>query len=170
MTSTWLSNAGRKILQTVQENPKTTKNIIGVTACAIAAPLLTSVAITAVGFGAAGPIAGTLATTWHASIGNVVAGSGFAFLQSAAMGGAAAGTLGWGAAGVGAAAGAAAAAVVNSVGNNEDDVLVDVNNDPGDDNQDEEDENDGNKKIKVEVMEGVLKEDGNEREVKTEVR
>ncbi|KAI0251241.1 hypothetical protein BJV78DRAFT_1282735 [Lactifluus subvellereus] len=38
------------------------------------------------GFGFAGPIAGSLAAVWQASIGNVAAGSLFALLQSIAMG------------------------------------------------------------------------------------
>lgn len=45
----------------------------------------------AIGFSAAGPVAGSIAAGWQASIGSVVAGSLFAFLQSAAMGGAAIG-------------------------------------------------------------------------------
>ena len=43
----------------------------------------------AIGFGAQGPIIGSMAASWQASIGSVAAGSLFAFLQSAAMGGAA---------------------------------------------------------------------------------
>ncbi|KAI5302629.1 hypothetical protein KEM56_000504 [Ascosphaera pollenicola] len=39
----------------------------------------------AVGFGAAGPVAGTVAAAWQASIGNVAAGSVFAACQSVAM-------------------------------------------------------------------------------------
>jgi Interferon-induced 6-16 family len=45
----------------------------------------------AIGFGSLGPVAGSIAAGWQASIGTVVAGSLFAFLQSAAMGGAAMG-------------------------------------------------------------------------------
>ena len=44
----------------------------------------------AIGFSAIGPVAGTAAAGWQASIGAVQAGSLFAFCQSAAMGGAAA--------------------------------------------------------------------------------
>lgn len=44
----------------------------------------------AVGFGAAGPVVGSAAAAWQASLGAVEAGSLFAWLQSAAMGGAAA--------------------------------------------------------------------------------
>lgn len=44
-----------------------------------------------IGFGASGPVVGSMAAAWQATIGNVVAGSLFAFLQSAAMGGAAMG-------------------------------------------------------------------------------
>lgn len=53
----------------------------------------------AVGFAAAGPVAGSAAASWQASIGVVQAGSFFAWCQSAAMGGAAA--IGITAAGVG---------------------------------------------------------------------
>lgn len=47
----------------------------------------------AVGFGAAGPVAGSAAAAWQGSIGAVKAGSLFAWCQSAAMGGSAVGTL-----------------------------------------------------------------------------
>ncbi|KAL9627040.1 MAG: hypothetical protein Q9204_006851 [Flavoplaca sp. TL-2023a] len=46
-----------------------------------------------VGFGALGPVAGSIATGWHSSLGLVAAGTPFAFLQSAAMGGAAMGVM-----------------------------------------------------------------------------
>ncbi|KAL8828417.1 MAG: hypothetical protein Q9191_002598 [Dirinaria sp. TL-2023a] len=46
-----------------------------------------------VGFGALGPVAGSIATGWHSSLGLVAAGTPFAFLQSAAMGGAAMGAI-----------------------------------------------------------------------------
>jgi len=51
------------------------------------APFVASWGLLAWGMGAAGPIAGTAAAAAQASIGNVVAGSIFAFLQSIAMGG-----------------------------------------------------------------------------------
>ncbi|KAJ7861730.1 hypothetical protein B0H14DRAFT_3134494 [Mycena olivaceomarginata] len=41
--------------------------------------------VAAIGFGAMGPIAGTIAAGWQAAIGNVAAGSLFAFLQSVGM-------------------------------------------------------------------------------------
>lgn len=56
-----------------------------VTATSLAAPLI----IGAAGFGALGPIAGSSAAAWQASMGVVEAGSLFAWCQSAAMGGAA---------------------------------------------------------------------------------
>lgn len=53
------------------------------------------------GFSAVGPVAGSFAAGWQASSGLVAAGSLFAFLQSAAMGGAAIGLFtGIGAVGV----------------------------------------------------------------------
>ena len=55
--------------------------------------MTTPVILPAVGFGAAGPVAGSWAAAWQSSIGIVAAGSPFAFLQSAAMGGAAAGVI-----------------------------------------------------------------------------
>ena len=63
-----------------------TLQIIGVTLVLISICLLP-----VLGFGAAGPVAGSLAASWQASMGTVAAGSTFAFLQSAAMGGTAAG-------------------------------------------------------------------------------
>ncbi|KAH9956458.1 hypothetical protein BC827DRAFT_1232138 [Russula dissimulans] len=61
-------------------------------ACAAVSVALTPVVapalVGAVGFSAAGPVAGTLATIWQASIGNIAAGSVFALFQSIGMGGA----------------------------------------------------------------------------------
>jgi hypothetical protein len=45
------------------------------------------------GFSAIGPVAGSAAAAWQSSLGLVQAGSFFAWCQSAAMGGAAAGTI-----------------------------------------------------------------------------
>ncbi|MCJ1476270.1 hypothetical protein MMC13_004936 [Lambiella insularis] len=60
------------------------------------------VILPAIGFTSTGPVAGSLAAIWQSSIGLVAAGSPFAFLQSAAMGSAAAGWIyGAGAAGLG---------------------------------------------------------------------
>ena len=56
---------------------------------ALAAPAL----LGAIGFGSVGPVAGSIAAGWQASIGSVTAGSLFAFLQSAAMGGPAMGVV-----------------------------------------------------------------------------
>ena len=60
--------------------------ILGLT-CAIPAIL------EAVGFDALDPVAGSIATGWHSSLRLVAAGTPFAFLQSAAMGGAAMGVM-----------------------------------------------------------------------------
>ncbi|KAI4094933.1 MAG: hypothetical protein LQ344_001978 [Seirophora lacunosa] len=60
--------------------------ILGLT-CAIPAVLQ------AAGFGVLGPVAGSIAAGWHSSLGLVVAGTPFAFLQSAGMGGAAMGLM-----------------------------------------------------------------------------
>jgi len=64
----------------------------------------------AVGFGVAGPVAGSAAAAWQSSIGLVEAGSIFAWCQSAAMGGAAVGgIMATGLAGAGVAVGATVA-------------------------------------------------------------
>lgn len=57
-----------------------------------------------------GPVAGSIAAGWQASIGSVVTGSAFAFLQSAAMGGAAIGLF----TGIGAVGGLVAVAGVGA--------------------------------------------------------
>lgn len=57
--------------------------VVGIVA-AVALPVLG-----AAGFGALGPVAGSSAAAWQASIGAVEAGSLFAWCQGAAMGGAA---------------------------------------------------------------------------------
>ena len=80
---------------------------ITTSALAFATPLLLGI----VGFSGIGPVAGTLAAAWQASIGSVVAGTPFALLQSAAMGGAAMSAV----TGIGAAsAGVAVASVLAS--------------------------------------------------------
>lgn len=61
----------------------------------------------AIGFSGIGPVAGSIAAAWQASIGSVIAGSFFSILQSAAMGGAAMSII----AGIGALGGVVAAAV-----------------------------------------------------------
>ena len=61
-----------------------TSIVLGLTTgitCSIILPVL--------GFGALGPVAGSIATGWQSSIGVVSSGSLFAFLQGAGMGGAA---------------------------------------------------------------------------------
>jgi len=72
----------------------------------------------AVGFAAAGPIAGSAAAGWQASIGLVEAGSLFAWCQSAAMGGAAVGgILATGLTGAGVAVSATVAGALDIVAN-----------------------------------------------------
>jgi len=69
----------------------------------------------AVGFAAAGPVAGSAAAAWQSSIGLVEAGSVFAWCQSAAMGGAAlSGIIGAGVGGAGLLAGATAAGALDA--------------------------------------------------------
>ena len=57
------------------------------------APIAGPAILVAAGFGATGPVAASLAAVWQSSIGAAQAGSLFATLQSAAMGGAAAGAF-----------------------------------------------------------------------------
>ena len=64
---------------------------MGVTVAATA--LLANPILGAVGFSAIGPVAGSAATAWQASIGAVQGVSLFAWCQSAAMGGAAMGSI-----------------------------------------------------------------------------
>lgn len=75
----------------VKRHPVTIPLVTGLGAAGLfyAAPLGLGV----IGFGTAGPIAGSLAAIWQASLGVVQAGSLFATLQSAAMGGTILGTL-----------------------------------------------------------------------------
>lgn len=69
-----------------------------------------------IGFGAAGPVAGSAAAALQSSIGLVEAGSIFAWCQSAAMGGAAVGgILATGLAGAGVAVGAAVTGALDDV-------------------------------------------------------
>ena len=76
----------------------------------IGAAVLVGAIVLLIGFGPGGPITATAAVAWQASIGNVTVGSLFAFLQSAAMDGPAAGILVAASAAVGAALGAAVGA------------------------------------------------------------
>ncbi|KAK0213881.1 hypothetical protein IW262DRAFT_1466446 [Armillaria fumosa] len=61
--------------------------IIGGAAGAGLMPMIIRLTLGLIGFGAAGPVAGTFAALIQSSIGNVVAGSLFAWAQSIAMGG-----------------------------------------------------------------------------------
>ncbi|KAK0470060.1 uncharacterized protein EV420DRAFT_87418 [Desarmillaria tabescens] len=56
--------------------------VVGVILVAAVPPILSLI-----GFGSAGPVAGSLATVLHSAIGNVVAGSPFAIAQSIGMAG-----------------------------------------------------------------------------------
>jgi hypothetical protein len=76
-----------------KEHPKTTTIVGAMATGAVIAPLLAPVVIGAAGFSAAGPVAGSLAAGMQSSIGLVAAGSPFAIVQSAAMGGSAASAI-----------------------------------------------------------------------------
>lgn len=94
-----------KFVRYVQDNPA--RFALQATCAVIStAALITIPVLGAIGFSGIGPVAGTVAAGWQASIGAVEAGSLFALCQSAAMGGAAATGL----IATGAGAGAAAAA------------------------------------------------------------
>ena len=82
----------QKICQVHQPDsaPTTTTYITGGVASATIGGVAAPTVIAATGFGTLGPIAGTTAAAWQASVGNVAAGGLFATLQSAGMGGAAA--------------------------------------------------------------------------------
>ena len=78
----------------------------------------------ALGFGAAGPMAGSVAAGWQSSLGLVQAGSLFAWCQSAAMGGAAlTGILATGLSGAGI---AVAASVTGALDGKCEDVMPDL--------------------------------------------
>ncbi|KAK0470068.1 uncharacterized protein EV420DRAFT_1634500 [Desarmillaria tabescens] len=62
--------------------------IIGVAIGMMIVPMIAPLGLSVLGFGAAGPIAGGIAASIQSLIGNVVAGSWFAIVQSIAMGGA----------------------------------------------------------------------------------
>ncbi|PMD22412.1 hypothetical protein NA56DRAFT_702771 [Hyaloscypha hepaticicola] len=90
---------------------------IQITGCILSlASLVALPVLGAVGFGVAGPVAGSAAAGWQASMGLVEAGSIFSWCQSAAMGGAAVGgILATGLAGVGVAVGAVVAGALDDV-------------------------------------------------------
>ncbi|GCB25526.1 hypothetical protein AAWM_08411 [Aspergillus awamori] len=68
--------------------------VVGSTGLALAtAPITGPVILGAISFSASGPLSGSLAAAWQSSIGAVQAGSPYATLQGAAMGGAAASTF-----------------------------------------------------------------------------
>lgn len=72
----------------------TTALAVGSTGLALAtAPITGPAVLGTIGFSATGPVAASFAAAWQSSIGIVQAGSLFAILQGAAMGGAAAGTF-----------------------------------------------------------------------------
>lgn len=90
----WSAEFGRyfalgRFAQYVEDNPVRfalqVTGAVASTAAVVALPILG-----AIGFSALGPVAGSVAAGWQASIGLVEAGSLFALCQSAAMGGAAA--------------------------------------------------------------------------------
>ncbi|KAG9092492.1 hypothetical protein FRC06_011905 [Ceratobasidium sp. 370] len=92
MTETvrWFKNALGDMGVFVLENPKATMALfIGATILATGGGSLVPMALNAVGFGAQGPIAGSIAALVQGQLGTISAGSAFAQLQSAAMGGAA---------------------------------------------------------------------------------
>jgi hypothetical protein len=84
-----LRNFTASVTSYVHEHPwETAFALLSVLSIAIVPVILP-----AIGFSAIGPFAESIAVAWQSSIGIVAAGTPFAFLQSAAMGGAAAGVF-----------------------------------------------------------------------------
>ncbi|KAI9373310.1 hypothetical protein BJX61DRAFT_503325 [Aspergillus egyptiacus] len=78
------SQAAKETVRWAAENPGTAASLaVFASPAIVAAPVLS-----AVGFGAAGVQAGSMAALWHSMIGNAVAGGAFATFQSAGAGGA----------------------------------------------------------------------------------
>lgn len=95
--SCWSAEFGRYIIlgkfqRYVQDSPARFALQV-VSATVGVAGLITIPVLGAIGFGALGPVGGSLAAGWQASAGAIEAGSLFAFCQSAVMGGAAASGL-----------------------------------------------------------------------------
>lgn len=82
---TGLSKLLKDISIWIRANPYQLAGILGGTTL-FALYCATPAILGALGFGAVGPVAGSIAAGWQASMGSVTAGSLFAFLQSAAMG------------------------------------------------------------------------------------
>ncbi|KAI5792592.1 hypothetical protein DFH27DRAFT_193058 [Peziza echinospora] len=74
-------NAGKRVLQWKKDNPKKFWTIVALLALTVITGGIAG-AVTAAGFTSGGVLAGSAAAAWQAAIGNVVAGSLFAFLQS----------------------------------------------------------------------------------------
>ncbi|RYP20327.1 hypothetical protein DL767_009473 [Monosporascus sp. MG133] len=86
------TSVGDKILKHIKAHPYSSAiTALGLGAFGVAS--LVNPALGIAGFSALGPTAGTTAAAWQSSIGLAQAGSFFAWCQSAAMGGAAAGTI-----------------------------------------------------------------------------
>ncbi|KAG6816151.1 hypothetical protein H0H93_008482, partial [Arthromyces matolae] len=88
-----LSNLNAQVLNfTFRKKPRARPFLIGGLGMAIGSiltPLLAAPILGLVGFGAAGPVAGTMAAAIQSGMGSIAAGSPFALAQSIAMGGAA---------------------------------------------------------------------------------
>ncbi|RDW83501.1 hypothetical protein BP5796_04992 [Coleophoma crateriformis] len=71
----------------ITTNPRQTALLISSGILNVTPATLTSPLLATMGFGASGPIAGSVAASLQSMVGNVGAHSTFAYLQSAAMGG-----------------------------------------------------------------------------------
>ncbi|KAH0610131.1 uncharacterized protein H6S33_012677 [Morchella sextelata] len=78
-----LEEKGRKLIEYAQEHPLQ----FGLISITIVAGVAIITVPLALGFSSTGPVAGSIAAAWQSSIGNVVANSFFALLQSMAMSG-----------------------------------------------------------------------------------
>lgn len=86
--ASYIATATRRLTRIIRDNLEFSLAVPG--ALLALTPVLGPTMLGAFGFTAIGPAAGSLAASWHGSIGNAAAGSVFAWCQSAAMGGGAA--------------------------------------------------------------------------------
>lgn len=85
-TASAIGDEYKKAKDTYNEKvPDNVKTAVAGTAAAVAGAATAGAATAAAGFSTVGPVAGSVAATWQASMGAVAAGSTFATIQSAAM-------------------------------------------------------------------------------------
>ncbi|KAJ4381212.1 hypothetical protein N0V86_003561 [Didymella sp. IMI 355093] len=82
-----LEGMAQKLKRWIQEHPKEAATLLACLASALIAITLTPTMLGLIGFTPIGPAAGSIAASLQSAMGPVAAGSAFATLQSAAMGG-----------------------------------------------------------------------------------